>query len=185
MLEVKRKYGVEFKPNGKVYYFENEGLDIRRNVNVIVETEKGLQFGKVVTGIKDLENLNKENLKQIIRLTTKDDYRQHKQNLDDASLALTQAQKISDRLKLNMKFTEAVYTFDRNQLLFNFISDGRVDFRDLAKELASIYKTRIELRQIGVRDKAREVSGLGQCGRKLCCSCFLNDMDSVSISMAK
>lgn len=174
-------YGVIFKDNGKVYDFINNKLTIKKLDLVIVETEKGTQLGKIVS-YRETED---ENLKSIIRLASEDDKNQHFDNLKDADKALKKAKSIANELKLNMNFIDACFSFERDQLIFNFLSDERVDFRELAKKLASLYRTRIELRQIGARDKAREVSGLGTCGRRLCCSSFLKHIDPVSINMAK
>lgn len=177
--------GIEFKENGKTYYFNTKNLNYKKGDNIIVETERGLQFGNVATEVKEILDNSINNLHDVIRLASKDDSFQHYKNIEDAKGAYLKATKLAKELNLDMRFTEVCYTFDRNQLLFYFLSENRVDFRELAKQLASIYKTRIELRQIGVRDKAKEVSGLGPCGRQLCCSAFLNDLDAVSISMAK
>lgn len=173
---------VEFKKNGKQYIFLDNDLELGSGVNVIVNTEKGNQFGKVV---KYGDQIEDKEYAKIIRIATKKDIEQNKKNKDLAKSAIQKAQEMSKKLNLDMKFTDGYFTFDQSQLVLNFIADARVDFRELAKCLAGIYKTRIELRQIGVRDKAKEISGIGQCGRKLCCSCFLNDMDSVSIAMVK
>lgn len=177
--------GVFFKPNGRIYFFNRNGVKLNDGDKVIVETERGLQLGTVLIGdIKNKEVL--DNMANVIRLATKEDIKIFEKNVKDAQMALIKARQIAEKYNLNMNILEASYTFDRNQLLFYFLADSRVDFREMAKELASIYKTRIELRQIGVRDKAREVSGIGQCGRELCCSCFLKDsMESVTINMAK
>ena len=176
--------GVTFKENSKIYFFENVDIELKEGDYVIVDTDKGKQIGKIA--VEKVDSLNvKEDLKMVLRKASKSDLKKDEKNQIDAKEALKKAISISKKLNLNMKFTEASYNFDRSQLLLYFVSDTRIDFRDLAKELASLYKTRIELRQIGVRDKAKETSGLGQCGRELCCSCFLNDLDSVSISMAK
>ena len=175
-------YGVKFSDRGKIYYFNAENLNVRKNMNVIVETEKGLQYGKVVEKV-DFEKANSfQNIKNIVRLTTKDDYKQYLNNLKEAEQAL---HKLADELKLEMRFLTASFTFDKKQLLFNFTADERVDFRDLTKKLASIYRTRIELRQIGARDKASIVGGIGQCGKELCCNTFLKTLESVSMNMAK
>lgn len=177
--------GVTFNKNSKVYFFNSNGINLKNGDYVIVETERSFQFGTVAL----YEIKNKEltdNMKNIIRIANNKDLQIHKKNLEDAVLALSKAKKIAERLNLNMNIMDASFTFDRNQLLFYFLADSRIDFRDMAKELASIYKTRIELRQIGVRDKAKEISGIGPCGRELCCSCFLNNfIDTVSINMAK
>lgn len=179
-------YGVVYKDKGKVYYFNGNHLKIPNQVTVIVETNKGLQFGKVVQKLS-LEQAQKwnEELKNIVRIATKKDYDQYLKNSRDADEAVKKAKIISQELNLNMKFLDANFTFDRKQLLLNFYADERVDFRELAKRLASIYRTRIELRQIGARDKAMGVGGLGICGRPLCCTTILNHIDTVSMTMAK
>ncbi len=177
--------GANFKDNGKIYSFDANGYDVKENDNIIVETERGLQFAKAVYVKTVDETMVINRLKEVVRIASQLDYEVYKKNEKDAKLALNKAKKISEKLSLNMKFIDSEFTFDRNQLILYFLSDNRVDFRELAKELASIYKTRIELRQIGVRDKAKGISGLGLCGRELCCSCFLSDLDSVTINMAK
>lgn len=179
-------YGVRFGDKGKVYYFNGHDLVINNNVCVIVETEKGLQYGKVVEKISDEDMVGvKDTLKDIVRTTTKEDYQKYMHNLKEAEQAIKKAQSISDELHLGMRFLSASYTFDRKQLLFNFTADERVDFRELTRRLAAIYRTRIELRQIGARDKACSVGGIGACGRELCCSSFLKTLESVSMNMAK
>ena len=177
-------YGVNFKDNGKIYHFKSK-IRCPINVTVITETEKGLQFGKVVSFIGN-ENADKvDDLKDIIRISTKKDYEEYLKNLRDADQALKQCRILVKELNLDMKMINASFTFDRKQLIFNFLADERIDFRELARRLASIYRTRIELRQIGARDKAREVGGVGICGEKICCANFLNHIDSVSMNMAK
>lgn len=178
-------YGVIFKDDGKVYYFKAEDFTCPKNVTVIVETEKGLQFGKVVTEVEELKGVDKSRIKDIIRISTKDDYNQYTKNLRDAKEAQSYVNKCIKDLDLNMNVIDTSFTFDRKQLLVNFISDERVDFRELAKLMAAKYRTRIELRQVGARDKAKKVGGIGVCGRELCCKGFLNNMQSVSINMAK
>lgn len=177
--------GVNFKENGKIYFFKTNNLSLKDGDCAIVETDKGLQFGKVViANIKNKETT--EDMKEIIRKATEEDFKTYEENKKDAQEALVQGKKVAKKLNLNMNIIEAHYTFDRKQLIFLFLSENRVDFREMAKELAYIYRTRIELRQIGVRDRARELSGIGSCGRELCCSSFLkNSMESVSINMAK
>ena len=178
--------GVAFDNNKQIYYFNPKTFDLRRNVTVIVETERGLQFGKVILPPFEIEEEKiKSVLKNVIRISTKKDYLEYKKNIRDAELALIKCKKLIEKLDLNMQVMDANFTFDRTQLLFRFLSDNRVDFRQLAKELANIYKTRIELRQVGVRDKAKEIGGCGLCGRQLCCARFNSDMSSVSINMAK
>ena len=176
-------YGVVFQERGKVYYFNNDDENIENGSNVIVDTDNGEQLGIVEK--KLVEDNNIENIKKIIRVATKKDYEQFKKNEQDATKALSEARAQAEKLHLKMRFIDAKYSFDRKQLLFNFLAEERIDFRELAKVLASIYKTRIELRQIGVRDKAKEIGGIGQCGRCLCCAGFLNNVGSISINMVK
>ena len=180
-------YGISFKEGGKVYYFKgNPAEEIKKDDKVLVLTEKGTQFGKVVAQIneKDIE-IGDTHLKEILRVATDEDYELYLKNLSDAVSALGNARKIAEELGLEMVILSASFTFDKKQLLFNFTADARVDFRELARRLAGIYRTRIELRQIGARDKAKEIGGLGQCGRCLCCSSFLGRIDSISMNMAK
>lgn len=178
--------GVSFKKNSKVYNFSPNGLDLKIGDKVIVETERGLQFGIIVTEVKEIDDSNLvAPLSSIIRLASSEDEKKHEKNVVDATKALQKCRSLVDKYQLNMYIIDAAYTHDRNQLFFRFMSDNRVDFRNLAKDLANIYKTRIELRQIGVRDRAKEIGGYGQCGRSLCCSKFMNDFDSISINMAK
>lgn len=177
---------VIFNNKGKTYFFSPNGLNLKDGTNVIVETEKGLQYGKIVGSIEQI-NESKINsaLKKVIRIASTNDNEQNEKNIKDADNALKKCRFLAERENLDMQIIDASYTFNREQLIFRFLSDNRVDFRNLAKSLASIYKTRIELRQVGVRDKAKEVSGIGPCGRQFCCSKFLKDFDSVSINMAK
>lgn len=178
--------GIAFNKKGRVYNFNANNFDLNIGDSIIVETEKGLQYGFVVSAIKNIdENDYNLPLKNVVRLTTKKDDQNYYKNNQDAGKALNKAREIVEELKLNMRILDASYTFDRKQLLFNFTADDRIDFRELAKRLASVYRTRIELRQIGVRDKAKEVGGLGPCGRMLCCNTFLSDLNSVTINMAK
>lgn len=178
-------YGVTFKENGKVYYFKaKESYEI--NSNVITETEKGLQYGKIIKEITDEKVLsNIIDFKDILRLATKEDYKEYLNNLKLAEKALIKSREIASDLSLDMKIINASFTFDKSQLLINFLADDRIDFRELAKKLASIYRTRIELRQIGPRDKAKEVGGIGPCGQPLCCARFLSHIESISMNMAK
>ena len=183
MIEV---VGVILNNKGKTYIFSTNKLSLKKNMDVIVETEKGLQYGRVVSEPYNISNDDIGiDLKNVIRIATDKDKIQNDKNLADANLALIKARELVEKYELNMRIIDANYTFDRNQLLFNFLADSRVDFIEFAKKLAQIYKTRIELRQIGVRDKAKEIGGLGPCGRFLCCSTFLTDFNSVSINMAK
>lgn len=180
---MKNIYEVIFKEKGKKYFFCSD-LDIKYGISVIVETEKGLQYAKVLNKVENV-NIPENEIKSIQRIATKRDYNQYLDVCRDAKKALDKARELVTELKLDMNIINSSYTFDKKQLLFNFIADDRIDFRELAKKLASIYKTRIELRQIGARDKAKEIGGLGQCGRTLCCASFLNHIDSVSMNMAK
>lgn len=175
-------YGVIFKDNCKIYYFKSDEI-YEKNDYVIVETENGLQYAKIVM-INKNDN-SKEEFKEIVRKATDEDNEIFMKNLKDSKIALNKCRKLVDELKLNMNVINAQWTFERNQLVFTFTSDERVDFRELAKKLASIYHTRIELRQIGARDKAKSVGGIGICGRELCCKGFLNQMETISINMAK
>ena len=183
---MKKVVGISFKISGKVYNFDPATFILELNDKVIVETEKGLQFGYVASNMVEVEDDKLVNeLKPVVRIASKKDVSIHEKNVNDAKKALEKAQEFVKELKLEMKILDASFTFDRNQLLFNFIADDRIDFRELAKKLAQVYRTRIELRQIGVRDKAKEIGGLGPCGRVLCCNSFLNDLNSVTINMAK
>lgn len=178
--------GVSFKDNGKIYNFDlnNNKLDIQDYV--IVETEKGEQFGKVVKIFdSDERSENFKNLKQVIRKSTDQDYKKYLKTLKDGKDVLNFARTTAEELNLDMTFVDASYTFDRKQLIINFIADERVDFRELVKILAAKYKARIDLHQMGVRDKAKEISGLGPCGRALCCASFMSHMDAITINMAK
>ena len=183
MIEV---VGINFLGSNKIYYFLPNNINCVKNSNVVVDTERGKQLGVVATDkiLIDPQKLVAP-LKNVLRLATAKDEKNYNENLKLSDKALKDANKLVSELNLDMKILNASFTLDKKQLLFNFLADDRIDFRELAKKLASIYKTRIELRQIGVRDKAREVGGYGQCGRKLCCSLFLKDMNSVSINMAK
>lgn len=183
MIEV---VGVVFKPKNKIYYFAPNGIEIKKDTNVIVRTERGLQLGTVeIPNTKIEEAKIKSSLSEVIRVASKKDNDKYLKNITDAKKTLKKCKQLVEEYGLNMVILDANYTFDRSQLMFTFIADSRVDFRKLAKDLAIIYKTRIELRQVGVRDKAKEIGGYGSCGRELCCSKFLCDFDSVSINMAK
>lgn len=177
--------GIKLNEYGRTYFFDATDVNVNIEDGVIVETEKGLQYGKVVKSVLEEEIDKNINYKPVIRIATKNDLKRHLSNLKDAEKALVKCNDLINKYKLDMKVIDAVYTFDREQLMFRFLSDGRVDFRQLAKDLGSIFKTRIELRQVGIRDKAKEIGGFGPCGRKLCCNNFLTEFDSVSINMAK
>ena len=178
--------GVAFKKNGKTYYFNPKNFDVKKDEMVIVNTEKGLQIGIVTQEVFELESQKiVAPISDIVRKCTNKDLQADEKNKKDSKNALKKCRELVKKHELNMMILDASYAFDRSQLLITFLADNRVDFRKLAKDLAAIYKTRIELRQVGVRDKAKEVGGYGCCGRELCCSKFLNDFDSVSINMAK
>lgn len=171
--------------NQKEVYCINEKFNLKKNLTVIVKTDRGLQFGMVVDlNPREIKNDDIKN-NEIIRISTKQDYQRHLSNKEEEARALKKCRELSLKHNLNIQILDVDFTFDRSQLMFRFISDNRIDFRDLAKDLAYIYKTRIELRQIGIRDKAKEIGGLGPCGRPLCCSGFLKQLNSVSINMAK
>jgi cell fate regulator YaaT (PSP1 superfamily) len=178
--------GVRFKKAGKIYYFDPNGLHIDDDDFVIVETIRGIEYGKVVLNNKKVE----ENdivlpLKKVIRIADEKDRLMVQENQEAAEEAYHVCQKKVSEHGLDMKLVDVEYTFDRNKVIFYFTADGRVDFRELVKDLAAIFKTRIELRQIGVRDEAKMLGGIGPCGRMLCCSTFLGDFEPVSIKMAK
>ncbi len=175
-----------FKKHGKIYNFLPQDFDLNIGDKVIVETERGIQFAEVATKINEIkEETLVAPLNPVLRLATKKDYEQNEKNIKDAKKALQKCRKLVEKYKMNMYIIDASFTHDRKQLFFRFMADSRVDFRSLAKDLANIYKTRIELRQVGVRDRAQEIGGYGQCGCPLCCSKFMNDFDSISINMAK
>lgn len=178
--------GVRFKKAGKVYYFDPDGFDIGKGINVIVETARGLEFGVLTEDIKEVEE--KEivaPLKKIIRVADDKDVAQHQENLRKKEKAMTLCQEKIDKHNLEMKLVDVEHTFDNSKIIFYFTSDGRVDFRELVKDLASVFKMRIELRQIGVRDEAKLVGGIGTCGKALCCHSWLPEFEPVSIKMAK
>lgn len=178
--------GIRFKKAGKIYYFDPNELEIKKGDYVIVETARGIEFGECVIAIKQVkEEEVVAPLKSVIRIANEDDINKHKENKEKEIKALDIClNKIIDH-NLDMKLIDVEYTFDNNKVIFYFTADGRVDFRELVKDLATIFKTRIELRQIGVRDEAKMIGGLGPCGRTMCCSSFLGDFASVSIKMAK
>ncbi|MDV6353144.1 PSP1 domain-containing protein [Bacillus thuringiensis] len=178
--------GVRFKKAGKVYYFDPNQFDISENEFVIVETVRGIEYGKVVITKKQVdENDVVLPLKKVIRIANENDRTIVEENKHAAKEAYQVCQQKVVEHNLNMKLVDVEYTFDRNKIIFYFTADGRIDFRELVKDLAAIFRTRIELRQIGVRDEAKMLGGIGPCGRMLCCSTFLGDFEPVSIKMAK
>lgn len=178
--------GVRFKKAGKIYYFDPGDLPISNGDYVIVETVRGIEFGKVVIAKKQVdENDIVLPLKKVIRIADQKDKLIVEENKKAAEEAYDICLKKVEEHGLEMKLVDVEYTFDRNKVIFYFTADGRVDFRELVKDLAAIFRTRIELRQIGVRDEAKMLGGIGPCGRMLCCSTFLGDFEPVSIKMAK
>lgn len=178
--------GIRFKKAGKIYYFDPNGLSIKKGDFAVVETARGIEFGECVIGIKEISESDiVAPLKSVLRVAEEEDINKHKNNKLKEKDALEICLKKIEEHALNMKLIDVEYTFDNNKVIFYFTADGRVDFRELVKDLATIFKTRIELRQIGVRDEAKMLGGLGPCGRPLCCSTFLGDFASVSIKMAK
>lgn len=183
MIEV---IGVRFKKAGKIYYFDPDICHIYPECYVIVETVRGIEFGKVVVPSKQVEEEDVVlPLKKVIRVADEGDKRSVIENHEHADKAFRACTDKIVEHRLEMNLVEVEYTFDRNKIIFYFTADGRVDFRNLVKDLASMFKTRIELRQIGVRDEAKMLGGIGPCGRMLCCSTFLGDFEPVSIKMAK
>ncbi|HCQ90723.1 MULTISPECIES: PSP1 domain-containing protein [unclassified Clostridium] len=178
--------GVRFKKAGKIYYFNPSGLDIKKGDFVVVETARGVEFGECVIGIKSIsEEEIVSPLKNVIRKAEPEDIEKNIENKQKEKEAYDICVEKILKHGLDMKLIDVEYTFDNNKVIFYFTADGRVDFRELVKDLASIFRTRIELRQIGVRDEAKMTGGLGPCGRTLCCSTFLGEFVPVSIKMAK
>ncbi len=178
--------GVRFKNVGKVYYFSPNGLELKPKDKVIVETARGLECGEVTFSDREVadDEISGE-LKPVIRSATEKDLRTVEENKEKEKAAFDICLKKIAAHNLKMKLVDVEYTLDRNKILFYFTADGRVDFRELVKDLASVFRTRIELRQIGVRDESKMVGGLGICGRPFCCNTFLGDFQPVSVKMAK
>ena len=178
--------GVRFRRAGKIYYFDPGHLELDTGQDVIVETSRGLEFGEVVQPNKDVSDEEiVPPLRLVRRVATEADYKQLAENRQKEKEAMQICQEKIEKHRLEMKLVDVEYTFDHNKVIFYFTADGRVDFRELVKDLAAIFRTRIELRQIGVRDEAKMLGGLGPCGRGLCCATFLGDFGPVSIRMAK
>src|SRR6056297_921242 len=178
--------GVSFKRAGKIYYFDPDNIEVENGDKVIVETSRGIEMGEVVVERKKVEEKEIVSpLKKVIRKATLKDIDKNEENkrLEDEAYDIA-LKKIKEH-KLPMKLIDVEYTFDHNKVIFYFTADGRVDFRELVKDLARVFKTRIELRQIGVRDEAKMIGGLGPCGRRTCCDTFLRDFDPISIQLAK
>ena len=183
---MKEVVAVYFRKGGHAYYFDPNGLKLNKDDKVIVETEKGLEFGTVSIPNTQIDKSKLPlSVNKVLRICTKKDIANNNNNISLTKKALKKCKELVEEQKLNMVILDARYNFDKTQLMFVFMSDNRVDFRKLAKDLSQIYKTRIELKQVGVRDKAKEIGGYGFCGRELCCAKFLNEFDVVSINMAK
>lgn len=178
--------GVRFKANGKSYYFSPGEMELQQGDHVIVETARGTECGEVAKGPHDVPDSSiVKPLKTVTRMADAVDVRRMQQNRADEKRAFSVCEERIAKHKLDMKLVDVEYTLDRNKILFYFTADGRIDFRDLVKDLAGVFRTRIELRQIGVRDESKMLGGLGICGQPFCCSRFLRDFQPVSIKMAK
>lgn len=181
-----RVIGVRFRPAGKIYYFAPGKFHIRQGDKVIVETARGIEFGTVVAGPKEVKDEEvMQPLKSVIRIATEEDKRAEEKNREKEKEAFEICLEKIRKHNLDMKLINAEYTFDNNKVLFYFTADGRIDFRELVKDLAAVFRTRIELRQIGVRDETKIRGGIGICGRPLCCHTYLSEFAPVSIKMAK
>ena len=178
--------GIRFRNAGKIYYFGPGNLELKAGMHAIVETARGVEIGTVITGPREVsEESVIQPLKPVIRIATEADERQAEKNREKEKEAYRICLEKIAKHNLDMKLVEAEYTFDNNKLLFYFTADGRIDFRELVKDLAAVFRTRIELRQIGVRDETKIMGGYGICGRQLCCNTFLPELAPVSIKMAK
>ena len=178
--------GVRFRNVGKIYYFDPDGASLRQGDRVIVETSRGVECGEVMMINREIDEESvPQPLKKLIRLATKEDLARIAENAAKEKTAYQICTRKIEAHKLDMKLVEAEYTFDNNKLLFYFTADGRIDFRELVKDLAAVFRTRIELRQIGVRDETKIMGGIGICGRELCCHSYLSEFAPVSIKMAK
>lgn len=178
--------GIRFKNAGKIYYFDPDNIPVTSGECAIVETARGIEFGEVVIGPKQVgEDDIIAPLKKVLRIADDEDKAKNAENKNKEQKAFDICLKKIEEHGLSMKLVDVEYTFDNNKVIFYFTADGRVDFRELVKDLASVFKTRIELRQIGVRDEAKMVGGLGPCGRSMCCATFLGEFEPVSIKMAK
>ncbi len=183
---MKNIIGVRFKKPGKIYFFDPRNLKISKGDSVIVETAMGQEYGEVMIPNREIpEEKVVSPLKKVIRVATYKDKKHYEENKRNEKEAFKTCSKKIKEHKLDMNLTDVEYNFDNSKIIFYFTAEGRIDFRDLVKDLAAIYKTRIELRQIGVRDEVRRIGGNGMCGRELCCCSFLNNFDTVSIKMAK
>ena len=178
--------GVRFKNAGKIYYFDPVDFEIEEDMDVVVETARGLEYGTIVVGKKEIDEESLVSpLKPIIRIATEEDKKHNEENKKKEKEAFEICQQKIKKHKLDMNLLDVEYKFDNSKILFFFTADGRIDFRELVKDLAAVFKTRIELRQIGVRDEVKRIGGNGVCGRELCCCSFLGNFETVSIKMAK
>lgn len=178
--------GIRFKKPGKIYYFDSGDLQLEKGMNVIVDTANGEEYGEVIIAKKEVEDDSvTEPLKKVIRITSEKDEKMYLQNKSKEKDAFKTFLEKQEKHNLKMKLVDVEYKFDGSKIIFYFTADGRIDFRELVKDLASIFRTRIELRQIGVRDEVKRIGGNGMCGRGLCCCTFLGNFETVSIKMAK
>lgn len=183
---MKKIVGIRFKKLGKIYFFNPCDIEFEKGQSAIVETARGVELGEVAIANRIIDDSKiVAPLKDVIRLATEEDIKRYEENEKKSKEAYAVCEKKIQEHKLDMKLVDVEYTFDGTKLLFYFTADGRIDFRDLVKDLAAIYKTRIELRQIGVRDEVKMLGGYGMCGRELCCCNHLGDLNPVSIKMAK
>jgi len=183
---MKKIVGVRFKKPGKTYYFDPGELEIEKGMHVIVETSLGEEYAEVVIGNREMEDDKvTEPLKPVIRITTEKDEKMYKENKAKEPAAFDKCLEKIKKHNLDMKLIDVEYKYDASKIIFYFTAEGRIDFRELVKDLAAIFKTRIELRQIGVRDEIKRIGGNGMCGRELCCCSFLGNFETVSIKMAK
>jgi len=177
--------GVRFRQAGKIYHFDPDGLDLKRGSKVIVETSRGIEYGEVVTVDMIESDKDKQPLKKVIREADANDTAKMEENREKEKAAIRTCKDLINKHELDMKLIACEYTLDNSKMLFYFTAEGRVDFRELVKDLASVFHTRIELRQVGVRDETKILGGYGSCGRPLCCHSYLSDFAPVSIKMAK
>lgn len=183
---MKEVIGVRFRENGRIYFFSPLNFLVEPGRYVIVETARGVEYGKVVFGRREIDETKMSSpIKPIIRIANEQDHKKYEENKEKSKKAFAVCKEKIKKHNLDMKLIDAEYTFDNNKVLFYFTADGRIDFRELVKDLASVFKTRIELRQIGVRDETKIIGGIGICGRELCCHRHLTDFVPVSIKMAK
>ena len=178
--------GVKFRNTGKTYFFDPQDLEIEQGESVIVETARGVEFGTVSLGITEMksEDLSKP-LKPVLRIANEEDHKQHIENESRKDETMAICQELVQKRNLDMKLVDVEFTISGNKVIFYFTADGRVDFRELVKDLASVFHMRIELRQVGSRDEAKMLGGIGSCGKSLCCTTWLSDFQPVSIKMAK